>query len=66
MVATTYTQLYALYCIAIFQVILFVFSSVNPFTSKDAIWHPGVIIHQEINLSIYYKFCYAFYHLVHY
>ena len=60
MVATTYTQLYAPYCIAILQVILFVFSSVNPFTSKDAIWYLGVKIHLEVNLSIYYKFCYVF------
>ena len=28
----------------------------NPFTTKDAIWCPGVIIHPEINLSIHYKF----------
>ena len=52
--------------IAIFQVILFVFSSVHTFTSKDAIWQPGVIIQPEINLSILYKFYYTFYNLVHY
>ena len=44
----------------------FVFSSVNPFTANDAIWHPGVIIQSEINLSIHYKLYYTFYHLVHY
>ena len=38
----------------------------NPFTAKDAIWHPGVITHPEINLLIRFKFYYAFCHPVHY
>ena len=32
------------------------YKSFNPFTTKDAIWRPGVINHPEINLLICYKF----------